>query len=173
MAATLDATIGGLTANSYASVADADVYHETHPYADTWEGADDDEKVRALITATRLLDLYVEWFGIAASYTQALGWPRYSAYGLNGYVMSNLLIPDAIVNATAEFSRQLLAGDRTADPEFNPLKRLKAGPVELEWKGEEPTAAEVIPDIVLAMIGPFGTLRRSRNSAGTVALIRD
>ena len=45
---------GKSDANSYASVADADAYHEGHLYASAWTGATTADKEKALVMATRL-----------------------------------------------------------------------------------------------------------------------
>jgi hypothetical protein len=57
MAVTLDATVGGATANSYLTVADADAYFDGHQFGATWRAlADRCTKARLCITATRILN---------------------------------------------------------------------------------------------------------------------
>ena len=53
MAATIDATIKGASANSYATLSDSNDYFDTSPDSSTWTNKSDDEKKRALISATR------------------------------------------------------------------------------------------------------------------------
>lgn len=80
MPVTLDATVGGASANSYVAVAAADEYLGAHPFAAAWRalgasGDDLDTKHRALIHATRQLDA-LRYVGDMSTTTQALQWPR-------------------------------------------------------------------------------------------------
>jgi len=56
VAATIDATIKGANANSYATLAEADAYFETSPSSTQWDNKQDDKKNRALIAATRWIE---------------------------------------------------------------------------------------------------------------------
>ena len=78
MAAVIDATVGGTTANSYLSIAAADTLTETMLGTLAWTSATSDQKTRALITGTRDLDK-LTWIGSRTSETQALDWPRTDA----------------------------------------------------------------------------------------------
>ena len=48
---------GLVNANTYASVADGDAYHEAHLYATAWTAATTPNKEAALAMATRLIDI--------------------------------------------------------------------------------------------------------------------
>ena len=65
-------------ANSYASVAEGDTYHEAHLYATAWTAATPETKEKALLMATRLIDGQYQFHGFRATSTQALQWPRQS-----------------------------------------------------------------------------------------------
>ena len=56
MAATINATIKSENANSYVTLAEANSYFETVPDSSTWTNKTDDQKNRALISATREID---------------------------------------------------------------------------------------------------------------------
>lgn len=154
--------------NSYASIADADAYHASQLYGAGWEDAEgDDQKAQALITATRLLNENVVWLGWPTSYAQPLGWPRSGVMNRNGYQIVNGTIPQDLKNATSQFALALItAGTLTNSDTENPagLKRLKAGPVELEF---DPSLASVsedtIPVNVYSMIS-YLVESRTRNS---------
>jgi hypothetical protein len=153
MALTLIATPGAPDANSYATVADGDAYHEAHLYATAWTGATEPNKTIALVMATRVLDARCRWKGTAVSDAQALGWPRYNVADPNtGYILSHLLIPRQVREATCELARTLLAGDRTADNQADAqgLTKLKAGPVELEFK--DFIVPKVLSDAVMSLL---------------------
>jgi hypothetical protein len=73
---TLVATAGSASANSFATVSEGDTYCDTRLNASAWTGeTDDDEKARALIEATRELNV-LTYVGYTVTETQALVWPR-------------------------------------------------------------------------------------------------
>jgi hypothetical protein len=114
---------GLANANSYASAADGDAYHDGHLYATVWTGATTANKEKALVFATRVIDSQYRFRGFRATAVQALQWPRSSCPDLDtapdstgvAYLASNQL-PASLVNATCEMARALLATDRTAAP---------------------------------------------------------
>ena len=78
MAVTIDATAGDASANSYITLSDAqDIVDGMVEDADVtaWASATDDQKNRALYTATQRLDRE-RFIGARATDTQALQWPR-------------------------------------------------------------------------------------------------
>lgn len=150
---TLISTPGASNANSYASVAEGDEYHDSRLFSDTWTDASTDEKTVSLIEATRLLDALWSWESWATSDTQALKWPR---VGIDDYLQRSFIpddsIPLQLKQATAEFARQLIAADRTADSdvETQGIKSLRAGSVGIEFKDD--VKAKVVPDAVVSLI---------------------
>ncbi len=105
MAAVIDATLGGASANSYVTLADADAYFETTPDSGTWTDKTNDQKNRALISATRWIDA-LSFYGARCSTTQALKWPR-EDYTVDGIDLACTLIPVGIEVATYELARAL------------------------------------------------------------------
>lgn len=160
MALVLVATVGSAAANTYATVADADTYHEAHPYASTWTAATTDQKNRALATATALLDRHVAWSGYVLDDVQALQWPRSGAIYRSGYAVPTTVIPVDVVRATAELARQLLAADRTADNDIETqgLTSLSAGSISLAFD-QARVKVKVVPDAVVAMIDYLGRVK--------------
>lgn len=76
MAVDIIATIGGATANSYATLAEADAYFSLRPNSTAWTViVDDDERAKLLLWAMRSLD-GLGWIGIRVNSTQSLDWPR-------------------------------------------------------------------------------------------------
>lgn len=174
VAPTIVATAGAADANSYATTAQATAYHEGHPWASVWAEASGLKQARALVTATRLLDAAIKWHGTVASSTQALAWPRCCAEDRQGRVYASTVIPTPVVEATCEFARQLLAADRTADRDSDTagLSRLKAGPVELEFK-QGSGGAKVLPDAVVLLLRGLGeVVAGSGQRRATVSLAR-
>lgn len=164
MPSVLVATAGAPDANSYCTVEFADAFHEDSLYGATWRAETDaDQKVRALLTATRLIDESYDFMGVATSSTQGLKWPRfgvydqgantYGVYGINGYLIPSTVIPERLQEATAELAKWFLARDRTAEPTANidGIKSLKAGPIDIEWR-DGAHGRPVIPEIVRNML---------------------
>ena len=78
MAVSIDATAGGANANSYLTLSDAQAIVDgmvEDADVTAWGSATDDQKNRALYTATQRLDRE-RFLGARATDTQALQWPR-------------------------------------------------------------------------------------------------
>ena len=75
MAATIDATIKGASANSYVTLSEANIILKQSPDSSTWTNKTDDQKKRALISATRWIDTLV-FYGDRCDDGQALKFPR-------------------------------------------------------------------------------------------------
>ena len=105
MPATIDATLSGASANSYVTLAAANTYFETVPNSSTWTDKTDDQKNRALISATRWIDA-LSFYGDRCTTTQALKWPREN-YTVDGVDLACSLIPEGIKTATYELARAL------------------------------------------------------------------
>jgi len=105
VAAVIDATLGGASANSYVTLVDADAYFETVPDSTTWTDKTNDQRNRALISATRWIDA-LSFYGDRCTETQALKWPR-DNYKVDGIDLACTLIPIGIEVATYELARAL------------------------------------------------------------------
>jgi len=105
VAAVIDATLSGASSNSYVTLAAADAYFETTPESSTWTDKTEDQKNRALISATRWIDA-LSFYGARCTDTQALKWPR-EEYTVDGIDLACTLIPDGIKTATYELARAL------------------------------------------------------------------
>lgn len=105
MAATIDATLSGASSNSYVTLAAANSYFETVPDSATWTNKTDDQKNRALISATRWIDS-LNYYGDRCDEGQALKWPR-NNYDVDGVELECSLIPNDIKYATYELARAL------------------------------------------------------------------
>ena len=94
-------------ANSYLSVAGADVYWEERDGAD-WAAATVPAKEAALIAASQYLDASYCWKGRKGSATQGLAWPRSGAVDGEGIAISGDSLPGALTAATAELVPEAL-----------------------------------------------------------------
>ena len=78
MAISIDATVGGASANSYITLSDANAIVEGLVADDdvaAWDGSNTDNKNRALYTAAVRVDRE-RFLGARVTNTQALQWPR-------------------------------------------------------------------------------------------------
>lgn len=168
----LVATAGASNANTYCTRAAATQYDDNHPQSGTtWSGSSSDEKGQALLMATQLLDQHIEWTGAASDVIQILEWPRIGMWDRNGNAMDSDSIPDELVNATAEFARQIIAADRMADDAVSTkgITQLKAGPVSLTFSGRK--GAKVVPDAVYYLLEDswfFSVRKRGQISADLI-----
>lgn len=172
--AIIDASVGGVASNSYATAVEATTYFsERLPLTPPWEDADNPEA--ALIMATRVLDAMAmpgktfipasggapahfrqrpQWTGAPASTTQRLAWPRTGMYDANGNAIASTVLPRALKEALAELAGQLVVADTTLDNDVSVkgITSIRAGSVSLSFK--DSIAAKVIPDAVLNLMPP-------------------
>ena len=150
---------GLANANAYADVSDGDAYHEGRLYATAWTGATADDKAKALVMATRVLDASYDFNGNRAQEAQALQWPRQECRdpddAADGFVASDT-VPRMLQDATCELARELLVQDRTAAPPGEGLRYFKDGTTQTGY--ENSTARPIIPHLVQSMIAKLGSL---------------
>lgn len=138
MAVTIVATAGAADANSFLSLASAELYVEGRwPSPATWAAASTDDKNRALVSATRWLTT-LPWQGDAVDDTQALAWPRQSVVNPDspGSYLDTTVIPSRIANGTVELALAYIAGDTTdigALDATEGVKRNKVDVLEKEY----------------------------------------
>lgn len=150
----LDATVGGVNANSYISVADADAYFELSAGSASWLAIlDVANKEALLIEATRLLDLYFVWNGEKTSSEQALGWPRKNAVYPDGSDIPESVIPKAVKYATCDLAFSILSnsGFRMDD---NNLDMVKVGSITVDFIDSKSTSS--MPKTVLTYLSAYG-----------------
>lgn len=148
MAAAIIATPGAPDANSYLTLQEAQAYADGDIDAVEWYAASTDQKTRALLTATRNLDL-VGFVGERATSTQALAWPRknftttektYAAGEIPAEIkiatwqLANSLVRDMVIAGQTAGSTSLIPGIPNSG-----LKRVKLDVMEVEWKQDVPT----------------------------------
>jgi hypothetical protein len=179
MSVTVTATAGASNANSYLTVAEADVYFNTRLYCSSWTAASAEDKARALIMACRHIEERAEWdesmAGERSTTTQALAWPRSGALTREGdEYLDDATVPSMIKNAQAEQALAELAKNRTGDPSARGLKRVAAGSVEVEFDGYASAEPHVLADEVWDALAPWITNVGSGgpNTLQTVDLLR-
>jgi hypothetical protein len=166
VALVLVATVGSATANSFATISEANAYLEGRLNADAWETIGSTQ-TKALVEATRELDA-LRWQGWRTDAVQALSWPRTGVVNpdapsdaLTGLVTGypeydDDVIPVRIKRGTIELALEFLrAGDVdiSGTDEDAAIIREKTGPLETEWvRGQRPIALSRYPR-VMAQVG--------------------
>lgn len=138
MAPTLVATAGATTANSFATQAEGTTYCDARLNSSAWTSAATADKDRALIEATRELNV-LTWAGLTVTTTQALAWPR--QYVTNpdsptGDYVDSTIVPQRLKDATTELALQfLIAGttDLAALDATQGVIRKRVDVLETEW----------------------------------------
>ena len=172
---------GKANANSYASAADGDAYHDGHLYATAWTGASTANKEAALVFATRLIDSQFQFNGFKVNEGQSLQWPRISCPDPDVNVVEVIgllwrpdncvpgnLVPKAVMDATCEMARELLVADRTAAPAGEGLKYQNVSGTQTGYDKRD--RRPIITLVAQAMLAKYGVLIKS--GSGTVRLVR-
>lgn len=124
------------TANSYASLLEANDYFATHPYySDNWAALGDPEKEAFLISASVALDSLVTWRGRILSSAQALGWPRVGVVDDENRLYASNFVPQRVKNAMFELAMHLSRGDPYAASSSAGIEKLKIDVIELQFAG--------------------------------------
>lgn len=178
---TVEDGTGLADANTYASVATGDAYHEGHLYASAWDTAAPALKEKALVMATRLIDEFFQFNGVKRRGSQSLQWPRRdcpdpdndSAAALlpagRGAFLDEASVPVVVVNAACELARELLKADRTTDPDGEGLRNMSIeGAMSIEFDKDDRRKALTLR--VQVMLGKYGAFQSSRS--GMARLVR-
>ena len=176
---------GKVDANSYASAADGDSYHDGHLYATAWTGATLANKEKALVMATRLIDGEYQFNGFKGNEAQALQWPRErcpdpdragagflpsvlsASFGSDTWVPSDI-VPPRVVQATCELARELILADRTTAPPGEGVTLVRAAD-QSETIYNKRDKRPVISMIAQSLLCKYGALLKK---AGMVRLQR-
>ena len=160
MAITIVATAKASDANSYVTLADAEVYFEERLHSDEWDNASETDKIAALVLATELLDVAYNWEGYKVSTTQALRWPRSGVTTPDGESVSSSEIPSFLADATAEFALGLLTNDRLKDSPTQGFSQIKVGPIYMQISSNA-SRGNIVPTTVDFMLSHYGNVKTS------------
>ena len=138
--------------NSYVTVIEADAYFLNRIDAAAYDSAPEENKIKALITATSMLDNY-EYAGQAISSTQSLAFPRIGSYydpTLGMTIAFTSKLPTRIIRATCELAYHLLNNDGILDSTGD-VESLVVGSIELQ---HIKSPAKMLP-LILNLIKPM------------------
>lgn len=156
--------------NSYISVGDATAYLSARLNTSAWSGASEDDKARALITATRTIDRQL-LKGKKKLSTQALQFPRcYRGYGDAAENIGNLpelvdedgwlcetSVPQAVINACCEEALALL--DTSANSrrrlQMEGVKSFSLGSLSETFGGVDSASKGLVSQEAQLLIKPF------------------
>lgn len=166
---TLDATVSGTSANSYATVATADTYFTERLQTGNWTGASEDDKERALIMATRRIDT-LRFEGTKSTAGAALKWPRQDAFDDDGEEYASNAIPELVKQAAYEEALRILNDDADSTDTLGltgleQFDAVKVGPIEVEvnqtyQSGELSDTARRLLRPVMRSAGMMASLER-------------
>lgn len=148
-------------ANSYASLAQGDAYHEGRLHSSAWTGADNATKETALVMASRLLDGNVQWLGHRMTITQQLGWPR-CGVEWEGHEIPSDTVPQPVRNATIELARLLITTDLQAQQASDNIKSLGLGNGALEIEFKDDSETERVPVAIGELLLGLGGVTSKR-----------
>lgn len=162
----LDTAPGSATADSYASVAQADAWHAGRGNA-AWEALTEAAKETALRRATTWIGAtYGPRFGGLPVYprVQALAWPRTGVTDADGYAVPHDAIPVEIVRATAEAALREALTPGSLSPDYvasAAVVREKVGPLEVEYRGSSGASSvrpilTVVDGLLAGLLGRRG-----------------
>lgn len=156
MALVLDSTVGGASANSYISRADATTYFEAAYNDRGWSALSNENKDRALVAATRAVDR-LEFRERPATTTQRLKWPRLYVRKLDtadstAYYSATEL-PQQIKDAVCELAVALAAGTQS-ETDKRRIKSIESDDQSITYESDGRTA-NALPDAVMQLLAPF------------------
>jgi len=129
----LDATVGGASADTYGTLAEANTYWAARQTA-AW-GSSDTIKEQALIKAAQFLDNVYrgKWKGQKVSSTQARAWPRSWVEDSEGYSVDGNAIPQQVKNAQFEAAKIIAGGTELETTIKRATKREQVGSLMVEY----------------------------------------
>ena len=179
---TLVSTAGSETANSYATLAEANLFHQTVRPADetVWLQEAESTRERLLIMSTRLIDQHWQFIGLKKDADQALQWPRstvptdgrWSNDATLNYLADNT-IPQFLKDATGELARVLIETDTTGDPDGAGFKQIAMAGMAVTFDASDRISQGVIRSSVYSFLRKYGYYKPSLNSSsGQIGIAR-
>lgn len=165
MAATIDATVGGASANSYVTLAEFNAWLDTRSGTDatTLDAKADDTKNKLLITATERID-QDDYLGLKSDADQALKFPRDGLYDEDGNSVSSITIPARVKRSQYKLALALDSTDLTQQTGLENFEEVTVGPITVKTRSTA-TTSNVMPDEVRDELKLW---RRSSRSQVTV-----
>lgn len=171
---TIDATVGGASANAYGAVADITDYSLTTIWAADWAALEDTEDAwqSLAVRAARALDT-MAFSGYKTDDDQARAFPRTGVSLPSGASLDSTTVPQVVLDAWAHIACYLASVGTTVDPftmdDTAKLSRLGVGPISMDFRQSTgPDGALFLSTVIRPMLVPYGIV----GAAGTVRLVR-
>lgn len=164
MALLVETGSGSASAESYASVSQADV--RLAALGNTlWATMSEAEKEQALRRSTTFMEqaYRLRWKGTRLTRAQALSWPRYGVIA-DTYCIESTLVPGDVVNACIDLAFKAAGGDLAPDKTRVAIRE-KVGPIETEYSPYSPQLAEYVA--IERTLSPY-----LKGGAGMASLVR-
>lgn len=131
MALIVEDGTGRADAESYASLAEADAYHEAMGSA-SWPAATAPEREIALRKATAYVEAGYTWRGVRTTSRQALSWPRGDVC-VDGVAVPSDQVPVRLKRAVFELALKALTSDLMPDVAPEVVTAESVGPVSTSY----------------------------------------
>lgn len=155
------------TANSYVSVADANIYIEANTIVNpTWSILSADDQGALVVWATRYLDQHAFWNGTKTVVASPLRWPRTGVRDADNNPIDAHTIPLQLKQATIEMARFLMTDDRSVERTTDGLTKIRVDVIELDF--EASYRLTQIPMALRFMLDGLGFLRGGAGSFGRI-----
>jgi len=173
MAATFVVETGSVItgANSYATIAQADQYHENYGNPSAWSALADADKQEALRKATQYLDARYKarWQGRKVNSLQPLLWPRSFVEDSDGIYIAADEIPQELIDAVSILAlislTDTLRPDVAAKNSGISSESKGVGPLKtsVTYIGSKPTykTYTLVHDLVRSFLHARGSVRRA------------
>lgn len=125
---------------------EADAYFSARYGYDLWVPLDENQKTQALTSAQQMLDIMCVWSGEPTDPEQDYAFPR----------DGETEVPEDVKNAECEIAYNVVAQGNTSTEAGNPLSKLKAGSVELNWEADTMPTNPIVNDLTKTLLRPYG-----------------
>ena len=160
--------------NVYCSLDRANQFMCDRLHTEAWDAASDEDKNKALLYATRLLDHQFVWRGTPVNFDQPRDWPRYAVLDEDGYYIKHDSLPKYLVEATAELAFALIKNDRLTfdEPDTIGVESVKLGSLAVKFENaDQINQRHLIPDFISDILAPLIELDRDAEG-GIYRLVR-
>ena len=134
--------------DTYATVTEADAYFDSLYGYEEWASLDEPTKEKLLRSATQRLDLLCSWFGEKCDPDQPLAFPRDTS--------DTCETPEDVKKAQCEIAYLFLTTGTTQTNAENPMKKMKAGGVEMEWFDRLTATDAIESGLAMELLKPYG-----------------
>ena len=137
--------------NSYVTLADANTYNDDSSHGTSWDGLEDEDKTRAILTAFRMIERQ-DYKGARVGTEK---WPRTGLVDEEGDPVSSGSVPQFVEDAQIELALELTLNSavQTSTDTGDNLKTLKAGSASITKF--RPKSGSRFPTIINEYLGRY------------------